>query len=240
MRKLKILAGLFFVIAVLSNQIIAQKDSVLIESTTESITESNYTKKKEYKYIDVNLIEEKTLVKFGLSPFFNNFSFNFNDFALGHVRGSFVVERKIVPSLSVLVNNNFGYETISQYDNGWVYSGDIGIRYYYLMNKRINKSKGANNFHSNYFSFELVHPVSYYNYQSETNNVPSYPLNLKATYWEFRPAFKLSWGIQRRVGKWGYIDAGPFIAYQKYKEAGQRISTYNFGLNLSLGFAIGL
>lgn len=217
--------------------LMAQTDSIVVESTTENIEESDFNKKREYKYIDVNYIEEKTLFKLGFSPL--------EDLKIENINTTFSIEQKIIPSVSIILDNHYA---IHKYSNStfWDYSTGIGVRFYYSMNKRMKQSKGVNNFNSNYFSLKLDHFATYYHqdipgYNSGSGYGASGSDPFKWTRdWQFRPVLKMEWGMQRRAGRWGFIDAGPYISYQEFITDEFSKSTFSFGLNLSLGFGLGL
>jgi len=219
--------------------IFAQEDSVTVESSIESIDESDFNKKQEYKYIDVNFIKEKTLFKLGFSPL-DYINVSLEDFTIENINTTISIEQKIIPSLSLITDNHFGYHKKEDLKLWW-YSFNIGIRFYYLMNRRIKKSTGVNNFHSNYFSFKLENCATYY-YRGR--NYYNYGYEIDPTFWggnwSFTPLVKFSWGMQRRLGRWGFIDAGTYLAYQEFTLDGIETNSYRFGLNLSLGFGLGL
>jgi len=98
---------------------------------------------------------------------------------------------------------------------------NIGLRYYYSINKRIRNSECVNNFHNNYFAL-TINDVLKYSY-TETPNMPR--------EWMFEPYFDISWGVQRRLGKLGYINMGPTIKFNK--------TGFAFGVNLMIGLGLG-
>jgi len=218
-----------FSLALFGQKIIAQEDSVTIKSSTELEIESDYKQKRKYKYLDNELREEKTLLKLGLSPLSSiDFAQDVNLISLG---GTLSFEQKVNPSLSIILNNNFDYQMNGRYYWGSGFSNDIGVRYYYSMNKEIKTGESKNNFNSNYFSIKFDEIISFKSaeYYNASNGVNS-PSTFIAD-WTYKPYINLSWGMQRRIGKWFYMDGGPYFKFNA--------DSYGFGLNLQLGLGWG-
>jgi hypothetical protein len=235
-----VILSLFIAITVFCPEIYGQQDSVSVEKTTENITKSDYKFKWRYKYFDPNFKIEKNLVKLGLSPlgFFTSNEGNDDLFVFEATNMFLGIEKKLNPSLSILLSCNQDYLSFNYFENNIfvvednrTLSGNIGIRYYYSMKKRIRDSIGVNNFHSNYFSIELCGIVKY-----EYGNT-TYSLDHNVLYdshldgWTSEPFINLSWGAQRRIGNWGFVDAGPYIQFNK--------DSFGFGVNLLLGLGLG-
>jgi len=219
-----------FSLTFFSQKVQGQEESITIENSTELIKESDFKQKRKYKYLDNELREEKTLIKFGLSPL-SSFATAFG-MSLASISGNLSYEQKVIPSLSIILNNNFDYQMNGRYYKGSGFSNDIGVRYYYSMNKEIKTGASKNNFNSNYFSIKLDEIISY-----KSSEYHSFGLNgyiggySDSTVWTYKPYINLSWGMQRRIGKWFYMDGGPYFKFNA--------DSYGFGLNLQLGVGWG-
>jgi hypothetical protein len=79
------------------------------------------------------------------------------------------------------------------------WKSDFGVRYYYNKNQRIKKGKNTNGFSSNYFSLSLLayNPTSINNYWG----LLSYEVSEEVLAAPF-----VGYGIQRRLGKIGFVD----------------------------------
>jgi hypothetical protein len=204
-------------------RVLSQEDSALIENTTEPIEQSDLLQKRKYQYLDNNFREEKSIIKLGILPIdFINRNQDLDPFT-SNLNLIFCFEKKLTPSLSII--NIEGYKSIDKMAIGYefLYS-DIGLRYYYTMNKRIKDSTGVSNFHGNYFSVKIEEWVKYrtsaYKYSGP-----------EPERFVFDPYLNLSWGIQRRLGKLGFVDIGPSIRFNKTK--------FEFGINLYIGLGFG-
>lgn len=150
------------------------------------------------------------------------------------------VEHKLTPSVSVFagVSGYLTYETYAKFPSDipigtapdprlydkpermtkTVFSGKVGVRYYYEMADRIRRGISANNFSGNYIMAQVAEPFS------ESGSVRYYnQLNWEKFNYRYRtnlllnpqPRVFVAYGIQRRLGKWGYFDinAGPEILF---------------------------
>jgi len=224
MKQPKIIILLFLVF--FTDLINGQTDSVKFINSIDSVSGFDQSLKRKQLYLDANFREEKTLFKLGISPL-EFLSKNDGKLVSSNINGRISVEQKIVTSLSAILNNNFDYN-FEQFGYKWKYSSDIGLRYYYSINKRIKESIGANNFHSNYFSFELQEFISFSQYEQVEDDM------------RFVPAINLSWGMQRRIGKFAFVDLGPYIRYQKEGSDPKAYSPKSFSLGVNLLFGLGL
>lgn len=192
----------------LSLQALAQKDSTRVVFSEESAETSDFRLVETYNYIIRAQIEEKSLLKLGVQ-----------DFALSSA-GSYVqygaaFEHKLRPSLSVLAEVQQSLQT-RQFSGLKAYSFNAGARYYYNMNRRIRKGKSANNFSANYLSFQADNELYRRNDLVDHLTV-----------------FKVLYGLQRRIGKYGYADFN-FGPERGWKD-GSRIT--RFSVNFSVGVA---
>jgi hypothetical protein len=215
MKKINLLLLIILILFSFNLKMRAQEDTVIIEKSTESVKESDYEQKRKYKYLDNNFREEKNLIKVGILPidYFSYLS-NYERFwEKNNIILSF--EKKLIPSLSIIMDNNFSWDSNASYPE-YGYSLDLGVRYYYSVDRKIKESTGANNFHSNYFSIKLDE-LAKYGYDDDQMS--------------YKPYLNFSWGLQRRLGKIGYVDASTYVKFkQEYLE---------FGLKLQLGLALG-
>lgn len=150
------------------------------------------------------------------------------------------IEQKLTPSLSVFagVNGYLTYTTYAKfpanipigtttnprfYDQPermtqTVFSGKVGVRYYYEMADRIRKGLSANNLSGNYVmaqvseSFREFNAGKYYNQLTQEKFNYRYSNNLLG---DPQPRVFVAYGIQRRLGGRGYFDinAGPEILF---------------------------
>jgi len=219
MKKYNILIITSLILITFNLKLSAQEDSVIIENSTESTKVSDFKQKKKYNYLDNNFREEKTLIKLQIYPK----DYRFPGFVVDRIRDYFNVslslEKKIFPSFSVILNNKYGEDQFSK-----IFSSDLGIRYYYSMNKRMKNSSGANNFHGNYFSYVFENIIEYKFGEND--------------YFFNQPSFNFSWGIQRRIGKIGVVDVGPYISLKR-TSYWRYINRLEFGANMLLGLGWG-
>jgi hypothetical protein len=208
-----------------------QEDSVIIENSTEPYKNSDLKLKRKYKYLDNNFREEKTLLKIGITPVSNMlYSYDLERFWENFdINLSF--EKKINTAFSV--HNDYGFRHDPHDESGMKgrFYSDIGFRYYYSMNKRIKKANGVNNFHGNYFSLKLEELATYGNLIDVVESDSIQLIVVGNNDWRFKPYICLSWGMQRRIGKYGYVDVSPNIKFNR--------TNFGFGVNLFIGFGLG-
>ena len=165
----------------------AQNEKVTIESSEEEVEEGSYEGLVDMYNRVIRAREEKlTLLKIDLlSPFF---------YAVSDGEGE---------ENQLLIESILKVSFEKKYRPDWSWFTRIkllaldrrlresnlsgGIRYYYNLNRRILKGKSANNFSANYVGVEP---------------------NLRFNYGRGDSGFsvKLLYGIQRRIGKRGYVD----------------------------------
>ncbi|AXE20060.1 hypothetical protein DR864_21055 [Runella rosea] len=191
-----------------------QKDSVRVEYAEESIEQSDFKKKEAFRYLTHANIEEKTLIKIGFLP---TFGWSKGSGITGVGYSELSIEHKLKPQWSVMGGINQIYRRNHSYSYGYYAGLMLGTRYYYSIKKRMELGKSANNFSNNYLQFQVEKPL--YGYQHlqgiahgirkngeeyrEPHGVPKITEGMPAFV-----RFRLGWGIQRRLGKWGYFDAG--------------------------------
>jgi hypothetical protein len=231
MKKTSVLICIFLFLISTNFKLYGQEDSVIIENSTEPIKNSDFKQKMKYKYLDNNFREEKTLLKIGITPIINMFdSYDLTKFwEYFDINLSF--EKKINAVFSVHNDYGFRHDLYDAYGLKGHFYSDIGFRYYYSMNKRIKKSNGVANFHGNYFSIKIEEWATFGNVIDvvEDNNLQS--VRVGNNDWRFNPYINLSWGMQRRIGKYGYVDVSPYIKFNR--------TNFEFGVNLFMGFGLG-
>jgi hypothetical protein len=185
-------------------------DSIKVEYTVENTEKSDYKFKERYNYLQRRMIAEKSLFKISLL----DFNVNVNDqgqYLTHHTRGNVLsYERKISPSFSFLYQN-LNYLTISPFlfagtpQVHILNSSSIGGRYYYEQRKKIRQGKSANNFSANYLSLYFDNLVQFrVNYlKSEVDQSTS------------KPSINILYGIQRRLGQFGYFDWNAGLRYDE-------------------------
>jgi hypothetical protein len=223
----------FFLIAIFSIAALAQKDSVKVEYTEENPEKSDFKLKEKYKYLRKNMVEEKGLFKIaGLDA---NFGINNQVYAFlpVHARGRLLAyERKLSPSFSAIINNvnYFGLGILHQstLDSAYLFNTTgLGVRYYHAQKRRIAEGKTANNFSDNYFALQVN------NLFNITYNFPkaNYPKQLS------KPTVDLLYGVQRRIGKFGYFDINFGLRYDQINYVKKQ---HKLPIDLVSNFAIGL
>jgi hypothetical protein len=225
--------AIFLLIFIFSIPSLGQNDSVKVEYTEENPDKSDFKLKEKYKYLRKNKVEEKGLFKISLLD--ANFGINNQVFAFVdvHTRGRLIsYERKISPSFSAIVFNlnYFGLGILHQtpLDSTRLFNTTgLGGRYYHSQKRRIAEGKTANNFSDNYIAFQVN------NLFNITYNFPkaNYPKQLS------KPTLDLLYGIQRRIGKFGYFDINFGARYDQINYVKKQ---HKLPFDLISNFAIGL
>lgn len=156
--------------------------------------------KSKMRSLTNQLKEEKTLVKIGL----RDIDLFRKNFSMSNTLG---IERKINPSLAVIIENDVNistYKSVSgETDVVTQLNFHAGLRYYYSMNKRIERGLSANNFSANYLSLKGMDLYEGSLYKKR--------LRSHSRFLERRIA--LLWGMQRRIGKVGFVDFNVGTSY---------------------------
>jgi hypothetical protein len=172
--------------------------------------------------------QELTLIKISGLPFFGG----------GIISGSYWgynaqmgIERKLSPAFSVNAVNLIYYQNFRNYADYVNMRAFVGGRWYYSMNRRMEQGKSANNISANYLTINGIVPiwrrVTLAADLSRRNPYAESILNTRPEY----GGILLGWGMQRRLGGYGYFDlfAGPYKSFEP-----------GTSLNLSVNFAIGV
>ncbi|HXA00790.1 MAG TPA: hypothetical protein VNW99_02315 [Cytophagaceae bacterium] len=223
----------FLLIFIFSVPSMAQNDSVKVEYSEENPEKSDFKIKEKYKYLRKNKVEEKSLFKIAVVD--ANFGINNQVFVFfdHHERGRLLAyERKLSPSFSAIVYNvnYFGLGILHQtpLDSTKLFNTTgIGARYYHSQRRRIAEGKTANNFSDNYFAFQVNNLlIIKYNFPKA-----HYPKQLSL------PTVDLLYGIQRRLGKFGYFDWNFGIRYDQINYVKKQ---HKLPFDLTSNFSIGL
>lgn len=223
-RLLLIIIKLFF-----GNILVAQSDTSIVVNTNHE----NTTKEK-FWFLYTSLKDEKRLLKLGISP--ANALETGKGYTIAHIGIYAGYEKKLIPSLSII--SGISYAT--QYRGSYYHRNNTGIgigtRYYYNINRKIKQGTSANNFHNSYIGLEVEYSIQNYNLGN----------SVKATTSQTK--LYLSWGIQKRFKKHGYIDFAPYVSYEikksRLKESNSfdplgYTDVFDVGAKLTLGFAWG-
>jgi hypothetical protein len=198
--------------------------------TTYSQEDSTITTselKRFYRYITRANVEEKTLFKLGFWPNTGDQQYTSRPtFRIG-IKTEASVERKITPSFSIFGGFDFSLQYNVFNRAGVPYHGignstfididktlhtslnaKLGTRYYYAMAKRMRTGKSANNFSGNYLGLQLAATISArsvtHYYDSKTGETLLSEVSKLIMY--DGPLFSAMWGVQRRLGKLGFVD----------------------------------
>ena len=167
---------------------IAQSDSVTVSYREEAVDSSDFSLKEKYKYFTRATVEETSMFKVGLS----NLGFgSYYGLSMGL---KIAYERKINVPFSVLLQYRHQM-------SGWTSNGiglDAALRYYYSLPRRIKRGKNANNLSANYFSLQSNNAWGAKYILDGLNSVRDGT--------RFSTSVSLLYGIQRRLGKRGFVD----------------------------------
>ncbi len=200
----------------------AQQDSVSVTYAEEPADSSNFSLKEKYKYFTRATVEEKFMLKAGLSDLGAASYYGL------FMENVFTFEGKINVPFSMLAQFRQGM-------SGWQNSHvgiDVAVRYYYSLPRRIRKGKSANNFSANYFSVQIDNTWRDESTYVFRNSPPIADAGVRRT-----SRFSLLYGIQRRLGKHGYVDFNVGGAYQPKQWFGDNRRRFFFDSNFSIGFA---
>ena len=201
-----------------------QPDSVTIEVSQEidslPPTQTHRFLKAYRKFIRAQ-VEEKTLFKLGAVPQLGYAGYVGPAYGLQTELG---VEHKVVPALSVLASLRTHYVHMGNQFDEVTMRGMLAGRWYYAQNRRMRSGKSANNFSNQYLTLQTSQYVLSRRRMTPTGDVQ--PLN--ADNW-----VGLGFGIQRRLGRLGYIDwtIGPAYAISHPNRFALSTSVY-IGLGL--------
>lgn len=234
---------LIFLLFTFAKPMYAQTNNIRTDYFEEQADKSDFTFKEKYQYFTRTHIEEKTLVKIGFSPV----PTWKDDRLIGRLTASVVVENKITPALSVLLEleNRFSYTEGEKVPNDYNIGVNGALRYYYAINKRIKEGRSANNFSNNYLSVQSTNYIYHHSFA-------------RSPHYRFPKSNHLSllWGSQKRLGKLSYIDFNVGPSFKLYEDRnpyfwdvfGERVAVFSkrnrtwwvptIDVNFAIGFAL--
>lgn len=170
-------------------------------------------------------VEEKTLIKVGALPRFGYAGYAGPAYGVSTQVG---VEHKLVPALSVLVALQTNYGRLGGLSEELRMRGTVAGRWYYAQNRRMKAGLSANNFSSQYLTIQASQALLSRARLLSTGE--SYAL--KADNY-----LSLGYGIQRRMGRLGYVDwnIGPGYILNSSTDYSSRF-TINVSFSIGLGF----
>lgn len=194
-------------ISALSQQSFGQTDTTRIQLTEEVSTKSDFYYKSRYSYLDINMKEDRSLIKFGFFPFIPAENWFGNIF----LQASY--ESKIGKQFSLTREINSNYTIWQDY---WPCSGiptltsrtgfGLTLRFYPGMKKRVESGNGADNLNGGYLSFNALHLFSFV-----TTRYKEYPYgSIKDSFLEFSPQLLIAAGYQKRISRLLYFDTQIF------------------------------
>jgi hypothetical protein len=192
--------------------VFAQNDTIKVSYSEESPDSVNYNFKRKYQYIDLNMRNEKDLLKFGIAPFHTSLDESITlDFRIGY-------ERKLNSSFSIdLTTFNHIYKFVYKMDE-WTTDGTLSLRYYYGMKKKIKDGVSGDNLNHNFYRFGITSTIYY---EGENSYPPAY--------------IDFGWGLQRRLGQFGYFN-GIFSLNKGVKNTLDTQWVFMIDLEIGLGF----
>lgn len=185
----------------------------------EPADSSSFSLKEKYKYFTRANVEETFMIKAGLS------GIGYGGFAGLFLEHAFAAEKKLSVPFSVLAQYRIGM-------NGWQHNHlglDVALRYYYSLPRRIRQGKSANNLSANYFSVQFDNTWSGSGGRFVVSNQPAYFDQQTRR----SSQVLLLYGIQRRLGRHGYVDFNLGGAYRP----GRTYNRVGLNSNISIGFA---
>lgn len=198
---------------------IAQQDSVTVAYHEEAADSSDFSLKEKYDYFTRATVEEKSMFKVGISEL------GYGGYYGLFLEHAFAYERKI----------NVPFSVLAQYRNGmsgWQSNHlglDLAVRYYYSLPRRIRQGKSANNLSANYFSVQNSNQ-----WFGNSSYVNGRRVDSKT---HFNNGFSVLYGLQRRLGKYGYIDVNAGCGYFSLRKSPDYRTPLFLDLNFSIGFA---
>ena len=194
----------------------AQNDSADIEITEETVQDDNFQYQQKYKYLDINLREEHAKFKIGV-PSTQVLSFGDSD-EFSKLVFATSINAKLNPSLSIYIEAWYLFqheEWMAEPANGFDYS--FGSRYYFFKERQISNNTSADNFNGFYLGVD-VSPGRFTKFSTSSPNV-------------ITSVVRLNFGIEKRIGKNGFVDGGIYNGYYDDK-------TYKLGFYAIFGFGL--
>ena len=180
-------------------QLKAQEESFTIKKTIED--SSDYKFQRKYKYLDYNLVEEKSLFKVGVKYILvtnNKDSYFYNwipALSIGY-------EQKIGDSFSILAQ----VKEFESFDTTLTFDFGLQGKYYFMKNKEIQHNVSANNFFGTYILFGISDIISY---RQPDKNYSTKDYN----YLQISPNIQFGVGQQFAIAQRMYFDLGMYGEY---------------------------
>jgi hypothetical protein len=201
-RKSKLYTLLFYTSSLLAigfcQMSFGQSDTSSVQITEEDAANSDFYYKSRYSYLDINLKEDRSLIKFGLFPYFEHVDWSTN----ASIRFQASYESKMGKQFSLTREINSTYTLDFQYYHRSRTGFGVTCRYYPGMKRRIESGNGADNLNGGYFALNLLDIVSFYTVREGT-----LPYGSKDSNLEFAPQLLISAGYQKRLTRLLYLDA---------------------------------
>jgi hypothetical protein len=251
------------------NSIFSQKDSVSICFSQEEVDSSfDYNKQLKYRHLDINLNlkDETWLFKIGLPGFGISSYKGPKGVEYENIGFSLTFEKKISQSVSFLIQNSNSFKKSKSSADSIFYNSslDYGIRYYFLMKKRIREGISGNNCSGVYLDFFIMN-LNMFEYQKYKISFQNFYDSRVIKYYNYShllnksPTFSFNLGVQKRLNNFSFIDAKIFVQYTPdgtyerqvltefsdyaFKVVKKKFPTdsyYRFGLDFIIGLAWGM
>jgi hypothetical protein len=179
----------------------AQTDTTRIEISEEVEDVSDFYYRSRYEYLDLNMKQDRSLVKLGLFPFIPDLN---SDFSTVYLQAAY--ETKFGKQFSIAREINAVYSISNKRVHTTNTGFDISCRYYYGMKKRIVEGNGADNLNGMYFSFGLRRLAVY----STTREYDNYNHSTKSSSLAVKPSVMIAAGYQKRLTRLLFMDTQAF------------------------------
>ncbi len=227
---------IFFFLLLTSLSTYAQKvDSVQVDYSTETIKldsakrygESRMGRAVYRRFIRAQ-VQETTLFKVSGLPFWAGGPNGSNFWGYQSQMG---VEQKITPAFSINAVNWIRYHNERDYADNVKMRLFLEARWYFSMNRQMRLGKRANNFSSQYIGLGTVMPFLNKTTYVDPAKPSPYQSGGDLFVKNYEPATLLSIGMQRRLGRLGYLDLSFYTAH-----VNKSANWLTAGLNFSIGF----
>jgi len=211
-------------------------DTTRIHYSEETVTETEPTARplgQVYTKLARLQTEEQRLWKLGLNNFDGLLSnLNFDE-AYARYGVHLIYEQKLRPDFSVMTELSPDFTRFRRFKDGPIrrsfsVRSQVAGRFYYNLNERIRKGKSASNFSANYLSVALG--TGFGRYSRET---PFY--DYETTKPIVRADMALLYGLQRRLGQYGFVDFNIGVCTKLIPE----VDDFNLAGSFRIGLALG-
>jgi hypothetical protein len=144
--------------------IYGQTDTANIQLSEEDASQSDFYYRSKYSYLDINLKEDHSLIKFSFSPFLPGAGYEFGTVFLqasyeSKIGKQFSITREINSSYTIRDGAYYRVQAKSIHTSRTGFG--ITSRYYPGMKKRIALGNGADNLNGSYFSLNALNLFSF-------------------------------------------------------------------------------